>query len=151
MNEAQNDTELVHCIYASASTINFTKDEITELLAIAQRNNSNLGVTGMLLYEDGSFFQVLEGERHVVSVLFKKIARDKRHSKVIKIIQEPIQERLFSDWTMGYSGITRHELSTIEGLNDFFTSKQCYTNLDHGRAKKLLTAFNDGKWRASIK
>ena len=62
MSEEQNQVELVHCIYASASTVSFTKDEITELLAIAQRNNGALGVTGMLLYEDGSFFQVLEGE-----------------------------------------------------------------------------------------
>ncbi len=151
MSEEQNQVELVHCIYASASTVSFTKDEITELLAIAQRNNGALGVTGMLLYEDGSFFQVLEGEKDNVSALFKKIALDKRHSKVIKIIQEPIQERAFSNWTMGYSGITRYELSAIDGLNDFFTSKQCYTDLDQGRTKKLLDAFKNGKWRSSIK
>ena len=149
--QSNEEIKLIHCIYASAGTEEFTPQDIVELLDKAKENNSKLDVTGMLLYEDGSFFQVLEGEYEAVSKLFKKIALDKRHEKIIKIIQEPIEERLFGDWTMGYSGISKNDLKDIEGLNDFFSSRQCYTELDSGRAKKLLAAFKDGKWRASLK
>lgn len=149
--EELDEIELVHCIYASAATEDMSQIEVVDLLGQAKTNNEKLDVTGILLYESGSFFQVLEGEKEAVSALFKKIATDPRHEKVIKIIQEPIEERTFGDWTMGHSGISQNDLKSVEGLNDFFSSKRCYTELDHGRAKKLLSAFKDGKWRASIK
>ncbi len=143
-------TQLIHCIYSSSSTIEFTQLEFLQLLETAREINSKLDITGILLYEDKSFFQVLEGPPRAVKVLYEKIGRDKRHDKVIKIIEEPIQARGFSQWTMGYTGVTRKELKEIEGLNDFFSSQQCYTDLDESRAKTLLQAFKSGKWRASI-
>ena len=105
----------------------------------------------MLLYDSGSFFQVLEGRSKVVTSLLEKIQQDKRHNRVVKIIHEDIIERDFSQWTMGYSGITREDLKNIEGLNDFFQTNHHYTDLDEGRAKTLLKAFKKGKWRSSIK
>ncbi|MCA9058063.1 MAG: BLUF domain-containing protein, partial [Planctomycetaceae bacterium] len=56
-----DDVDLVHLIYASAATVEFTHEDILALLKQAKAKNAPLGVTGMLLYEDGSFFQVLEG------------------------------------------------------------------------------------------
>jgi uncharacterized Fe-S cluster-containing MiaB family protein len=142
--------ELVHCIYSSAQTIEFSHDDIIALLEAARKNNSKLGVTGILLYDSGSFFQILEGEPDVIQALYKKIENDKRHCRVSKIIYEPIESRSFSEWTMGYAGVTREKLRAIDGLNDFFYSRKCYTDLDEGRAKMLLIAFKEGKWRASI-
>jgi hypothetical protein len=150
MSENIEENNLVHCIYSSAETVEFSHEDIISLLKKAREVNSNLGVTGMLLYEDGSFFQVLEGPSETVVPLYEKIGQDKRHERVTKLIQEPIKERSFSEWTMGYSGVTREELKEIEGLNDFFYSNKCFTELDEGRAKKLLEAFKGGKWRASL-
>ena len=67
-----------------------------------------------------------------------------------KIIYENIDNRDFSEWTMGYSDVTKEDLRKIEGLNDFFRSNSSYIDLDKGRAKTLLKAFKDGQWRASI-
>lgn len=150
MEDKNNVENLVHCVYSSASSIEFTQDEIIDLLKKARENNVKLGITGMLLYENGSFFQVLEGEPEKVTALLKIIQKDNRHSQVVKIIYEEIEARDFPEWTMGYSGVTRKELEGIEGLNDFFQSNRSYTDLDEGRAKTLLKAFKDGKWRASI-
>lgn len=150
--EAENDKEnLVHCIYSSVETVEFSQDDILSLLEKARLNNSTLGITGMLLYDSGSFFQVLEGAPEKVTSLLEVIQKDKRHDKVVKIIYEDIEERDFSEWTMGFSGFTRQELMNIEGMNDFFQSNKYYTDLDEGRAKMLLKAFKDGKWRASIR
>jgi len=143
-------TELAHCIYSSAEAKTFTHEEIIALLEVARANNSQLGITGILLYDNGSFFQVLEGEPSVVQSLYDKIGTDNRHRAVSKIVYEPIEERDFSEWTMGYAGITREELNRIDGLNDFFCGQQSYIDLDEGRAKTLLNAFKEGKWRSSI-
>ncbi len=138
MNGHIDENDLIHCIYSSAETVEFSHEDIISLLARAREMNTKLGVTGMLLYEAGTFFQVLEGPAQIVADLYKKIGNDKRHDRVIKIIQEPIKARSFSEWTMGYSDVTREELKEIQGLNDFFHSQKCYTELDEGREKKYL-------------
>jgi len=52
--------ELVPCDYCSVATnINLSPAELEKTLEASRRNNSNVGVTGILLYQDGSFFQLL--------------------------------------------------------------------------------------------
>ncbi len=150
MEAEEKKENLVHCIYSSVGTIEFSQDDILALLEKARRNNAGLGVTGMLLYDSGSFFQVLEGEPEVVTSLLEKIQQDKRHDRVVRIIYEEIEARDFSEWTMGYSGVTREDLRNVEGLNDFFRGNNHYADLDEGRAKTLLKAFREGQWRSSI-
>lgn len=143
--------ELVHCLYCSASTVpDFGREELRALLDVCRANNAKLGITGMLLFRGGSFFQILEGDRAVVETLYEKIRKDKRHARVTKIIQEPIEERSFAEWTMGYSKISSKELATIPGLNDFFSQGKSYLELGEGRAKTLLAAFKEGKWRLTL-
>lgn len=98
----------------------------------------------------GSFFQILEGPPEAVEPLYEKIGADKRHSRISKLILEPIEVRSFANWSMGYSAVPVRKLSEIEGLNDFFQSGKCFADLDDDRAKNLLKAFKDGQWRASI-
>jgi hypothetical protein len=104
----------------------------------------------MLLYSDGTFFQVLEGDRPIVEALLEKLTLDKRHAHVTKIVLEPIEERSFAQWTMGYAKITRKELADIPGLNDFFAQGQSFIELGQGRAKALLGAFKQGAWHLSL-
>lgn len=140
-------SDLIHLIYASKATIDFSEDDIVYLLAKARKNNNSLNVTGMLLFDKGSFLQILEGEEKVVNKLFTEISKDKRHGNIVKIITEAISRRHFNDWSMGYARISRSELEKIEGMNDFFKGSTCLADIDKGRAKKILTAFADGRWR----
>jgi len=146
MGSENVETDLVHCIYTSAGTDDFTNEEVIAILKTAREKNKELGVTGILLYESGSFFQIIEGSENIIAKLYDKISHDKRHTRVTKIVVEPIKERSFSEWTMGYPQITRDELINIEGLNDFFRSGKCYQDLDESRATKLLEAFKKGRW-----
>ncbi|MGB5444450.1 MAG: BLUF domain-containing protein [Psychromonas sp.] len=140
-------SELMHLIYASKATIDFSDDDIVDLLTKARKNNHSLNVTGMLLFDKGSFLQVLEGEEETVNKLFTKISRDKRHANIVSIISEAISERYLNDWSMGYVSISRSELEKIEGMNDFFKDGSCLADIDKGRAKKVLNAFAGGRWR----
>jgi hypothetical protein len=104
----------------------------------------------MLLFSDGNFFQVLEGEPAAVEKLYEKLHQYKRHVQVTLIVKEAIASRSFGDWSMGFSSISPEQLETVEGLNDFFSAGSCFAQLDTGRAKKLLAAFASGRWRASL-
>jgi len=142
--------DLVHCIYSSAAKAEVSAARLTSLLESCRRNNSAIAVTGILLYGQGSFFQVLEGDRPVVDALFTKIAADKRHTRANKLIEEPVAQRAFDAWTMGYPAMTAKELAQIDGLNDFFSRGTSYTDIGEGRAKTLLAAFKQGKWRTAL-
>ncbi|MEP7187723.1 MAG: BLUF domain-containing protein, partial [Roseiflexaceae bacterium] len=56
--------------YASVAVTPFTSAALQALLLTSRRNNMQLGITGMLLYKDGEFMQVLEGEQAAVQALY---------------------------------------------------------------------------------
>ncbi len=138
---------LIHCIYASVAAPDFEEHEIPELLEQSRADNEKADLTGMLLYVDGSFFQVLEGRQAVVDTVYARIIRDDRHSRITLIIREPIARRNFAEWSMGFSTIDRSDAGAAIGENDFFQSASCIERLDASRAKKLLAAFRGGRWR----
>ncbi|MEO8298659.1 MAG: BLUF domain-containing protein [Burkholderiales bacterium] len=142
--------ELIHCVYASAASRDFEPRELLELLEVARENNAKLGLTGMLLYAEGSFFQVLEGPADVVDAVYAKIDRDQRHAQVTLVIREPIPKRHFDAWTMGFYKVSHEELAGISGVNEFFGKDRTLVSVDAGRAKKLLAAFRDGRWRKKL-
>ena len=104
----------------------------------------------MLLYCEGNFFQVLEGEEDAVHAIYETIKRDPRHSDIVKIIEEGISERSFGDWSMGLMTATQKQIQEeVEGFNDFFQGGSCLRDVDRGRSRKLLEAFAKGRWRVS--
>lgn len=141
---------LKHLIYSSAATRSFSETDLAELLLKARQKNRSLGVTGMLLHVDGSFLQVLEGPPDVVDAVFRDICADLRHTQIVTIITEPIPRRAFTAWSMGCASLSSAELGQVEGANDFFTTGSCFAQLGSGRARKLLGAFKDGRWRSRV-
>lgn len=138
---------LIHCIYASRAIGNPGEAGVRALLEHARRKNETLGITGILLLIDDSFFQVLEGQAEAVDATYEVIARDPRHDRVTQIIREPIAQRSFAEWSMGFASVPRGDARQLVGENDFFGDAECLRRLDGGRAKKLLLAFRAGRWR----
>ena len=89
-------------VYASSATDQFDEGRIPDLLARSRENNGDRDVTGLLLYEDGTFLQILEGEADAVEELFEIIQNDPRHIECTVLLREPISERAFPDWSMGF-------------------------------------------------
>jgi hypothetical protein len=100
----QTDTQLRRLIYVSAASSRFPQAELDQILAVSRSNNSARGLTGMLLFHDGCFFQVLEGDADTIERTFATISRDTRHSGVIILESRAIDERGFPQWSMGYVG-----------------------------------------------
>ncbi|MEO8452054.1 MAG: BLUF domain-containing protein [Gemmatimonadota bacterium] len=142
--------DLIHLVYASEATSPPTEAELAVLLRQSRASNDRRDITGMLLYSNHSFFQILEGRAEVVEKLLEVIAADPRHRRTAVIIREPILSRTFGDWTMGFMALDPNEHADLVGGNDFFEAGSCFTALSRGRAKKLLAAFAEGRWRAKI-
>jgi hypothetical protein len=52
---------LISLVYLSAAVFPFQPEDLLELLGKSQERNHKLGITGMLLFKQGNFLQVLEG------------------------------------------------------------------------------------------
>jgi hypothetical protein len=90
--------------YVSAASRDTDADVLTTILTAARRNNRRDGITGLLLFGNWLFFQILEGERSVVAECFSRVERDDRHSGITLLREAEVARRAFSGWTMGYGG-----------------------------------------------
>lgn len=96
-------------------------DELLSLLAQARDRNRRQGITGILLYSNGNFFQVLEGEENDVGEVYESILKDKRNHGNIVIVKERISERSFPNWSMGFRKLSENDLRSIDGYSDFMS------------------------------
>lgn len=131
---------LISVIYASRSTEHFQEHQIPDLLKQARLANAKHELTGMLLYINGNFLQVLEGHPDLVEAVYSVILRDKRHTQTTLIARETIDERAYEGWTLCHKTLDPVEAGEIIGDPDYFTSGTWVTQLDALRAKKLLSA-----------
>jgi len=92
---------LSQLIYLSYRTEKCTNDEIDKILTISIKKNETKNVTGILLYSDTIFIQVLEGQKDEILAIYDKIKQDPRHTKVVMISLRTIQNRYFPSWQMG--------------------------------------------------
>ena len=93
---------MYYLIYLSSAVKPMNYDELSALLKQCRNNNLRLGVTGMLLYQKGTFMQMLEGEKQVVIDLYDDIKKDERHTGFHIVLTGDIEERNFEDWSMGF-------------------------------------------------
>lgn len=137
-------------IYVSALSDTQGPSCVSDILRESTANNSAIHVSGMLLYVNGSFLQVLEGAHNTLDNLYAKICADPRHTNAIKVLDLEIAERQFQEWSMGHAEVSAIELDRVSGKNDFFSKGHCLTELDSGIVRRVLTEFRQGKWRQRL-
>jgi len=141
----------IQLIYASAATNLFTPAELRELLRLARIKNQGLDITGMLLYHEGSFLQVLEGPESAVNPLLAAIEQDRRHNKVVLLLRREIKERNFADWKMGFVDVAAQSQS-LPGFRDYFKTHNSFLDLlgDPKAVERVVEGFHEGRWRQFI-
>ncbi len=107
-----------YLIYVSSAVKLFSEDDLFFLLEQARINNTKYDVTGMLLYIDGNFMQCLEGKKNHVEIIYTKIREDGRHKDLTEIVFDPLKERNFKGWSMGFKACDEAMLSQSSGLAD---------------------------------
>lgn len=116
-------------LYTSSATMDVSDEELESILEKSRKNNSEKNVTGLLIVKGRTFLQCLEGEKEDVLTIYEKISKDDRHTNIIDLEEENIEERLFPDWSMGYKNVKyltdlkSVKLREYETADDFESSK----------------------------
>ena len=132
--------------YISDATREYSDSEMDELLNTCRRNNEKLNVTGMLIYGENKFLQVLEGDPIIIHELYDKIEKDPRHKNSVVMDTSLIEERNFSDWSMGYQRTSAESIAKeLKGYVDVFDENKLVMSrkpIKQLSVKILLNAFN---------
>jgi hypothetical protein len=123
--------------------------ELEEILKKSRENNTRLGLTGMLLYYEGAFMQVLEGSEETVRGLYTRIGLDPRHHLITLLLTEYVPERNFPDWSMGYHRLQSEEMTHLEGFTSLVEADQFLAYFQDAPHKSLtlLQSFRSASKR----
>lgn len=154
-NESEAVEELetaFQLLYISAATHEFTEEELQELLALARVKNEEQGVSGMLLFHEGSFIQALEGGKEQVEAIYNRIGKDPRHAETQILFRGEVDHRDFDGWSMGFYRSNQSSAKNLEGFHQFLKSgfRNKDEDLNSSLARKALQAFREGKWRQHV-
>lgn len=140
--------------YESVEAKRISSAEMEDLLEQARENNQKNKITGCLVYYNGRFIQILEGEREVVLNLYKKIQQDARHKEVHLFSDDDIEERTYPNWGMAYYPVDPNVFSKSELeqfrrnlllLSDLSQSKSVTAHLFWKRIKMYLKKSSKNK------
>ncbi|MDH5457908.1 MAG: BLUF domain-containing protein, partial [Nitrospinota bacterium] len=67
---------MIQITYISSETRPMLQHDLDDILSRSRENNIEMGITGMLLYGNNTFIQILEGEERTVDSLLRKIRKD---------------------------------------------------------------------------
>jgi hypothetical protein len=82
-------------VYLSTAVGVLRADELDRIYLRAKAANARAGITGLLLFYEGMFLQVLEGPAAGITSLMERIRKDRRHANIIVPEAGPITERAF--------------------------------------------------------
>jgi len=93
-------SRLTKLLYVSDAVRPMSRAELDALVEPIRERNHRLGITGLLLYGNCHFMQVLEGDLTTVNSTLGRIQRDRRHRHVRLLFFQPIAKRMYGEWSM---------------------------------------------------
>ncbi len=137
-----------YLIYTSTSNSFFSLEELSLLWEKANSNNLKTGITGLLLYQEGIFMQMLEGDLDNILTLYDKIQVDSRHNCAPQPIIGEIPKRFFPNWSMGFKQIELgHDLPNLNVFLNYIDS--LFIQYDKDKVDEILNfIFSYSKWSA---
>ena len=111
---------MLQLAYTSIACQVLKRREILSLLQQARLFNRQHNITGILLYKEQSFFQVIEGEDAIIKKLMGSIREDYRHYDINLLFEREVTRRHFDLWSMGYMDVERSDVDIESGSADGF-------------------------------
>lgn len=124
------DNHSLYKIMYISSAKDMTDAELDALLQKCRTKNQHFDITGYLIYHDGKFIQLLEGRKITVEYIYNTVCLDNRHQDVLELCAEPIKERVFPEWKMGFRNITPEQIHHINTLHDLFGKQVDQSEID---------------------
>jgi hypothetical protein len=100
-------------LYRSRATTPPTEADLQHLLDHARKWNAEAGITGLLLYSDGRYVQVLEGPKDEVRAVYARIRRDPRHTQVVTLSEGLGPSRRFPKWRMALGNVAQPAVARL--------------------------------------
>lgn len=127
-------------MYISTASGKFNEQDLEQILSISRKNNAQLDISGMLVYGGGNFIQILEGDKDAIFALYNKIKINPDHHGFITLLDHPIENRIFADWSMAYKSLTLPEHTEVKNYINTLNNK--LDNLDGSNSiVRMLKAF----------
>lgn len=112
--------EICQLIYVSKASIPLSHAGLRALIEVAAGFNASRGVTGLLLYANETFMQVLEGGVADVDAVMERILRDKRHHDINILAKSAVMAREFGRWSMGLHEVGSEDIRSLPAYAPFF-------------------------------
>ncbi len=112
---------LLQIIYASDLS-GSNESELSTILNASVRNNEKNEITGMLIYKNSRFLQVLEGKKEAVLETYERISKDPRHQNIVLLLKDEIESRDFQDWSMGFKKLLDSDLENFPIYAKYFNT-----------------------------
>lgn len=128
-------------IYVSTAEENVDYSEILNILTHSWKYNHNSYISGMLLYDDRHFMQIIQGPILTIDKLYARIENDSRHTNIKLIGEELLHERDCSGWGIGF--YDKQEVADIfyDSLN--IKHGEALYDVNYTDAKSLLLALKN--------
>ncbi len=141
MNTDVPTSNLSAIVYRSRSVEVFSDIDLFYLLAHARENNAKLGISGIVLYDRGFFYQWIEGRDEQLGRVWNAIRADPRHTDVQVLVDQQIPTRLFAGWSMQFAHRSRQHEPVVEGfvVADPLLLDDLHLNAD--KVPNILAAF----------
>ena len=127
--------------YISTATQNLNDSEILKLLNSWKEKNGRLNIKGILLYSQGHFFQVLEGEKQVVLDMFYTIEQDSRHTGIIQVMGKDVEKGSLDGYIVDC--LEQNNFSRPELIRNYFESVEGMDIEIQQQIKRILESFID--------
>lgn len=105
---------IYYLLYYGVERAEFDKYGLEALLAQSRSRNGSLEITGKLIYCEGTFIQILEGEEKHVKAVYASIKRDERLVATRVITEGAEKERYFRNWSMDFEEISLANINELE-------------------------------------
>jgi Sensors of blue-light using FAD len=105
-------------IYMSTAVGVLRADELDRVYLRAKAANGRAGITGLLLFYEGTFLHLLEGPAAAIAGLMQKVRRDRRHTGLITLEAGPCQKRCFPDAPMHYVSARNLSVGEKQAFSD---------------------------------
>jgi len=97
---SRTDSPITMMAYRSRAVIAPKEHELDLLLRNAQARNRAERLSGLLIYDQGHYFQWIEGPADALARVWASIASDPRHTDIQVLRQQDMPKRFFGAWDM---------------------------------------------------
>ena len=124
-------------VYCSRAAEGIDDGEVGRIVELSQRRNAARSITGVLVFGNGVFFQIIEGPAVQIDNLIAILRIDPRHHDIVSLERsEDMRERLYPNWEMerveadSIRAVLQDALESAEGKHNVAALRRILKHLD---------------------